>query len=74
MHGYFYKWKKTNEENSELLSTSSASSNCKDVNIPKSMIISKSLLEVENDKILGKGTFGSCVNGFFLNTKVFLFV
>ena len=71
MHGYFYKWKKTNEENSELLSTSSASSNCKDVNIPKSMIISKSLLEVENDKILGKGTFGSCVNGKY---KGFLFV
>ena len=75
MHGYFYKWKKTNEENSELLSTSSASSNCKDVNIPKSMIISKSLIEVENDKILGKGTFGSCVNGkykgFFVCLKFF---
>lgn len=69
-NGYFYKWKKTNEENSKLLS--SASSNCKDVNIPKSMIISKSLLEVENDKIVGKGTFGSCVKGKYKGISVCL--
>ena len=43
-NGYFYKWKKTIEKNSRLLY--SASSNFKEEDIPKSMIIKRDLLEV----------------------------
>ena len=43
-NGYFYKWKKTKEKNSRLLY--SASSNFKEEDIPKSMIIKRDLLEV----------------------------
>ena len=56
-NGYFYKWTKTKEENSRLLY--SASSNFKEEEIPKSMIIKRDLLEVKGDKILGTGTFWS---------------
>lgn len=69
-NGYFYKWKKTKEENERLLC--SASCNFQPVDIPKSMIIKKDLLEIENDNILGEGTFGRCVKGKYKGLNVCL--
>ena len=68
-NGYLYKWTKTKEENSRLLY--SASSNFKEEEIPKSMIIKRDLLEVKGDKILRTGTFWSGYKG---KIKIEMFV
>ena len=60
-NGYFYKWKKTKEENSRLLY--SASSNFKEEDIPKSMIIKRDLLEVKGDKNIRKGDLWELLRG-----------
>lgn len=69
-NGYFFKWKKTKEENKRLLS--SASSSFQPVDVPKSMLINKDLLTVEMGSILGEGTFGRCVKGKYKGLNVCL--
>lgn len=67
-NGYFFKWKKTKEENKRLLF--SASSSSQPVDVPKSMIINKDLLIVEMGSILGEGTFGRCMKGKYKGLNV----
>ena len=69
-NGYFYKWKKTKEENKKLLC--SASCSFQPVDIPKSIIINVDLLEIEKDNILGEGTFPRCVKGKYRGVNVCL--
>ena len=68
-NGYFYKWKITMEENKKLLCAKSVNLQ---VDIPRSMLIKKDLLEIEKDKMIGKGTFGRCFKGTYKDITVCL--